>query len=91
MTTTESQFSVGQAVQAAEPAARPARKRRAFWVVAGLFLLATCVLSLAPFIWTAMSVTKPTNVAFGGRFGLTLYVTTQESVVRIEGCIPGRP
>lgn len=64
MTTTEPQLSVSQAVQAAEPAARPARKRRAFWVVAGLFLLATCVLSLAPFIWTAMSVTKPTNVAF---------------------------
>ena len=33
-------------------------------MLAGLFLLATCVLSLAPFIWTAMSVTKPTNVAF---------------------------
>ncbi len=48
------------------PNRRPgaARKRRTFWVLAGLFLLATCVLSLAPFIWTAMSVTKPTNVAF---------------------------
>jgi multiple sugar transport system permease protein len=64
MTTTESQLSVSQAVQAAEPAPRPVRKRRTFWVLAGLLLLATCVLSLAPFIWTAMSVTKPTNVAF---------------------------
>ena len=33
-------------------------------MVAGLFLFATCLLSLSPFIWTAMSVTKPTDVAF---------------------------
>jgi len=58
------QLSVSQAVRATDPTPRPARKRRTFWVVAGLFLLATCVLSLSPFIWTAMSVTKPTNVAF---------------------------
>jgi multiple sugar transport system permease protein len=66
MTTTEPQISVSQAVQATEPAPPPRgrSRRRTFWVLAGLFLLATCVLSLAPFIWTAMSVTKPTNVAF---------------------------
>ena len=65
MTTTEPRISVGQAVEAAKPApTRPRRKRRTFWVLAGLFLLATCVLSLSPFIWAAMSVTKPTNVAF---------------------------
>lgn len=64
MTTTEPQLSVSQAIVAAEPAPRPGRKRRTFWVLAGLFLFATCVLSLSPFIWTGMSVTKPTNVAF---------------------------
>ena len=65
MTTTEPKLSVSQAVEAAEPAPPRVRsRRRTFWVLAGLFLLATCVLSLSPFIWTAMSVTKPTNVAF---------------------------
>jgi multiple sugar transport system permease protein len=29
-----------------------------------LFLAATCFIMLSPFIWTIMSVTKPTNVAF---------------------------
>jgi multiple sugar transport system permease protein len=33
-------------------------------VLAGLFLFVTCLMALSPFIWTAMSVTKPTNVAF---------------------------
>jgi multiple sugar transport system permease protein len=65
MTTTQpQQISVSQAVEATEPAPRPRRKRGPFWVLAGLFLFATCVLSLSPFIWTGMSVTKPTNVAF---------------------------
>ena len=32
--------------------------------VAGLFLFVTCLMMLSPFIWTAMSVTKPTDVAF---------------------------
>ena len=40
MTTTESQPSVSQAVEAAEPAPRRVRsRRRTFWVLAGLFLL----------------------------------------------------
>ena len=65
MTSTQTQTpSLAEGMAAAEPPPRPARKRRTFWVLAGLFLLATCILSLAPFIWTAMSVTKPTNVAF---------------------------
>ena len=65
MTSTHTQTpSLAEGLAASEPPPRPARKRRTFWVLAGLFLLATCVLSLAPFIWTAMSVTKPTNVAF---------------------------
>jgi multiple sugar transport system permease protein len=65
MTSTQTQTpSLAEGLAASEPAPRPRRKRRTFWVLAGLFLLATCILSLAPFIWTAMSVTKPTNVAF---------------------------
>ncbi len=65
MTSTHTQTpSLAEGLAASDPPPRPARKRRTFTVLAGLFLLATCILSLAPFIWTAMSVTKPTNVAF---------------------------
>jgi multiple sugar transport system permease protein len=49
-------------LKAAEPGRR--RKSRTFWVLTGLFLAATCFVMLSPFIWTIMSVTKPTNVAF---------------------------
>jgi multiple sugar transport system permease protein len=78
MTTTEPQLSVSQAIEATEPVPRPARKRRPFRVLAGLFLLATCVLALAPFIWTGMAVTKPTNVAFANP-PVFLYTPTFEA------------
>jgi multiple sugar transport system permease protein len=49
-------------LKVSEPGGR--RKSRTFWVLAGLFLTATCLVMLSPFIWTIMSVTKPTSVAF---------------------------
>jgi multiple sugar transport system permease protein len=65
MTTTASTIpSVEEGLEATRPAPRPRRRRRGFWIVAGLFLFVTCLMMLSPFIWTAMSVTKPTNVAF---------------------------
>src|SRR5215207_629846 len=65
MTTTQSvapTLTVG--LQATQQVRRPPSRRRRFWIVAGLFLFITCLMMLSPFIWTAMSVTKPTNVAF---------------------------
>ena len=35
-----------------------------FLVLAGLFLGLVCLVMLSPFIWTIMSVTKSTDVAF---------------------------
>lgn len=46
-----------------EPAIRP-RRQRGFWILVGLFLTVTCLVMLSPFLWTIMSVTKPTDVAF---------------------------
>jgi multiple sugar transport system permease protein len=46
------------------PSPRPRSRRRTFWVVTGLFLAATCLVMISPFVWAMMSVTKPTNVAF---------------------------
>lgn len=40
------------------------RRFSTFSVVSGLVIAATCVVMLSPFIWTIMSVTKPTDVAF---------------------------
>jgi multiple sugar transport system permease protein len=40
------------------------RRRRPALVLTALFLTATCVVMLFPFIWAAMSSTKPTVVAF---------------------------
>ena len=51
-------------VSAAAPAPRERSRRRTFWVLTGLFLTALCLAMLSPFLWTIMSVTKPTNVAF---------------------------
>ncbi|OYO16739.1 hypothetical protein CGZ94_03660 [Enemella evansiae] len=44
--------------------ARPRGRTRPTTVLIGLFLLATCVIMLAPFLWTTISVIKPTDVAF---------------------------
>jgi multiple sugar transport system permease protein len=54
---------LGQAVALPQPPPRP-RRRRGFWILVGLFLTLVCVMMLSPFIWTVMSVTKPTDVAF---------------------------
>jgi multiple sugar transport system permease protein len=43
---------------------KPTRRRRSSAVVIGAILLIVCVLELSPVLWTAMAVTKPTNVAF---------------------------
>lgn len=40
------------------------RRRTTVAVLSGLFLTAVCFLSIAPFLWTAASATKPTRVAF---------------------------
>ena len=64
MTAVDSQPTLSQGLDATKPA-RPGRSRKgSFWIVAGLFLFVTCLMMIAPFIWTAMSVTKPTDVAF---------------------------
>jgi gluconolactonase len=44
-------------------------------------------------LWGTIGVgsSRATNMAFGGDHGLSLFVTTQESLVRVEMCIPGRP
>jgi multiple sugar transport system permease protein len=64
MTAVESQPTLSQGLVATQPRPRPRSGRRSFWIVAGLFLFVTCLMMIAPFIWTAMSVTKPTDVAF---------------------------
>lgn len=43
---------------------RPRSRLTTVSVISGLVLVATCIVMLAPFIWTAMAVTKPTEVAF---------------------------
>jgi multiple sugar transport system permease protein len=65
MTTTQSVTpTLTEGLQATQQVRKPPSRRRRFWIVAGLFLFITCLMMLSPFIWTAMSVTKPTNVAF---------------------------
>lgn len=54
---------LGQAVALPLPPPRP-RRNRGFWILVGLFLTVVCLMMLSPFIWTIMSVTKPTDVAF---------------------------
>jgi multiple sugar transport system permease protein len=54
---------IGQAAALPEPAPRPKRPKT-FWILTGLFLTLVCVVMLSPFIWTIMSVTKPTDIAF---------------------------
>lgn len=64
MTAVEARPTVRSAAEATQPAPKTRSRRRTFSVLTGLFLLATCVLMLSPFIWTGMAVTKPTDVAF---------------------------
>lgn len=40
------------------------RRFSTFSVVSGLIIVATCFVMVSPFVWTIMSATKPTNVAF---------------------------
>ncbi len=55
---------------------RPATKR-----TAAILLIITSVLMLFPFIWTALSVTKPTDVAFANPPVLTGYTPTIQPFV----------
>ncbi len=48
---------------AEQPTSRPPRNRGRAFMVAGLLFL-VCWVMLSPVLWTAASVTKPTNVAF---------------------------
>ena len=54
----------GSGVKTGAAAPKTRSRRRTFLVLAGLFLGATCLVMLSPFIWTIMSVTKSTDVAF---------------------------
>jgi multiple sugar transport system permease protein len=65
MTTVESRTpTLTEGREAIQPTPRGRGPRKRIAILAGLFLFVTCLLMLSPFIWTAMSVTKPTNVAF---------------------------
>lgn len=66
----------GNVIKAA-PTAR--RRRPATSRVAAVLLILTALLMLAPFIWTALSVTKPTDVAFANPPVLTGYPPTLEA------------
>ncbi|HEY5847448.1 MAG TPA: carbohydrate ABC transporter permease [Microlunatus sp.] len=64
MTAVDSQPSVASSIVTTKAPRSGRSQRRSFWIVAGLFLGVTCLMTLSPFIWTGMSVTKPTDVAF---------------------------
>ena len=62
---------------------RPTKDHRRFsWfsVLSGAIITVTCIAMLSPFIWTFMSVTKPTNVAFADP-PVFLYTPTAQSFV----------
>ncbi|HEY9356885.1 MAG TPA: carbohydrate ABC transporter permease [Arthrobacter sp.] len=63
----------GNVIKAA-PTAR--RRRPAASRISAVLLILTAVVMLAPFIWTALSVTKPTDVAFANPPVLTGYTPT---------------
>jgi multiple sugar transport system permease protein len=65
MSTVEKNPPTAAAKAATSPAgpARPRRDNRKRWLVAGTLFL-VCLAFLSPVLWTAMSVTKPTDVAF---------------------------
>jgi multiple sugar transport system permease protein len=59
-----------------KPAAAARRRRPTAGRISAVLLILTAVLMLAPFIWTALSVTKPTDVAFANPPVLTGYTPT---------------
>lgn len=67
---------VGKVVKAAATARRrkPATSR-----IAAILLIVTALIMLFPFIWAALSVTKPTDVAFANPPVLTGYTPTWEA------------
>lgn len=67
---------VGSVLKAA-PTAR--RRRPAASRISAVLLILTAVVMLAPFIWTALSVTKPTDVAFANPPVLTGYTPTLQA------------
>jgi multiple sugar transport system permease protein len=82
MTAVDAQPSLSQGLEATDPGpGRGRSRRRSFWIVAGLFLFVTCLMMLSPFIWTAMSVTKPTNVAFSNPPVFSGYQPTLQAFV----------
>ena len=62
-------------------AGRGRRRKPSLLAITGLFLAASCFIMLSPFIWTTMSVTKPTDVAFANP-PVFLYQPTHERVRR---------
>ena len=72
-----------RALTTGEPEVRAKRRRRTkrapLWV--GILLALLCVLVLAPFIWMALSVTKPTDVAFANPPVLWGYQPTLKAFV----------
>ncbi|MCU1517436.1 MAG: hypothetical protein JWQ75_2157 [Pseudarthrobacter sp.] len=67
---------IGKVIDAA-PTAR--RRRPAASRISAILLILTAVVMLAPFIWTALSVTKPTDVAFANPPVLTGYTPTLQA------------
>lgn len=57
----------------------PTRRRTKTNPTAAILLILTAVVMLAPFIWTALSVSKPTDVAFANPPVLTGYTPTLEA------------
>lgn len=57
----------------------PRRRRPVTSRVSAVLLILTAIIMLAPFIWTALSVTKPTDVAFANPPVLTGYTPTLEA------------
>lgn len=59
------------------------RRRRRANPTAAILLIGLALMMLAPFIWTALSVTKPTDVAFANPPVLSGYTPTIEAFVNL--------
>lgn len=59
------------------------RRRPKASPTAAILLIGLALLMLAPFVWTALSVTKPTDVAFANPPVLTGYTPTLEAFVNL--------